>query len=566
VTSVIEGEPSLGGTGLRETQTIYEDSNLRVITRRDVNNVGDAQNVSVTEYDQLGRVCLTRQLEPATGTIPTQSDWDNDSEGIKVQTQYRWGTGARYQVVSNPYRNSSTDATMGWLLTTFDSDGRPIGSTHYSGSAQPSPWGSNSSTTGSTSTSYAAQVTTVTDEASNSRQSTVDGLGRLTGVVEDPGTPVCSATQPQPCHYNYATSYAYDVNDNLTGVTQGALSRSFVYDSLKRLSSAQNPENGTISYTYDADGNLLSKADAVRTACFGTWTGSVCSQTPKPGYDALDRTVLKSFSDSSPNTPQVTWTWDTGVGKGNLASVISSASTTSFSNYDNLHRPGSSSQTTPTGQTTYTFSYVYQPSGLQKVTYPGTQRAITYSYDGAGRQYGASGSYSSQTTNYAASVAYAPHNAISGFSLNNGNNYEETCYNARLQPVGIRLGAATTNGACTNPGGTSSDALNLALGYSASANNGNLLSQGITRYIAGSNQSWTQSYSSYDGVNRLTAAAETGGSSEWGQTYSYDQWGNRAVTGSSTIPNPYATPTALTQYTNNRWLGTGASYDGVGNQ
>ena len=70
----------------------------------------------------------------------------------------------------------------------------------------------------------------------------------------------------------------------------------------------------------------------------------------------------------------------------------------------------------------------------------------------------------------------------------------------------------------------------------------------------------------YDFLNRLTSVTETGGpQNEWSQSYNYDQWGNRAVT-SSFIPNAYATPTALTQYSNNRWMGTGASYDAEGNQ
>jgi len=38
--------------------------------------------------------------------------------------------------------------------------------------------------------------------------------------------------------------------------------RDFVYDSTtQRLSSATNPENGTVSYTYNADGTLASKTD-----------------------------------------------------------------------------------------------------------------------------------------------------------------------------------------------------------------------------------------------------------------------------------------------------------------
>ena len=72
---------------------------------------------------------------------------------------------------------------------------------------------------------------------------------------------------------------------------------------------------------------------------------------------------------------------------------------------------------------------------------------------------------------------------------------------------------------------------------------------------------WTQSYTQYDAGNRLTAASE---GSNWTRSYQYDGYGNRAVTAGS-VPNPYATPTSITQYTNNRWGGAG--YDNLaGNQ
>jgi YD repeat-containing protein len=58
----------------------------------------------------------------------------------------------------------------------------------------------------------------------------------------------------------------------------------------------------------------------------------------------------------------------------------------------------------------------------------------------------------------------------------------------------------------------------------------------------------------YDGINRLTAASE---GAAWSQTYGYDKFGNRAVlTG---VINAYATPTATSQYTNNRWMGNRGS-------
>jgi YD repeat-containing protein len=61
---------------------------------------------------------------------------------------------------------------------------------------------------------------------------------------------------------NHLTQYTYDGRDELKGVTQGVQSRTFTYDALKRLTSANNPESGMINYSsYDMLGNLLTKSD-----------------------------------------------------------------------------------------------------------------------------------------------------------------------------------------------------------------------------------------------------------------------------------------------------------------
>src|SRR5712691_6669059 len=83
----------------------------------------------------------------------------------------------------------------------------------------------------------------------------------------------------------------------LRGVTQGAETRSFFYDSLKRLTSATNPESGTVSYTqYDSNGNLLSKIDGRGI-------------TTTFAYDALNRVTSKSYNDN-PQTPPISYFYD----------------------------------------------------------------------------------------------------------------------------------------------------------------------------------------------------------------------------------------------------------------
>ena len=88
-------------------------------------------------------------------------------------------------------------------------------------------------------------------------------MGNLTSVAE-----------PNPTgKANYDTFYTYNhfnqlltvsmtrprVPANGTNVTQ---TRTFVYDGSQRVQLVTNPENGTTSYTYIADGTMNTKTDA----------------------------------------------------------------------------------------------------------------------------------------------------------------------------------------------------------------------------------------------------------------------------------------------------------------
>src|SRR5207248_1585162 len=80
---------------------------------------------------------------------------------------------------------------------------------------------------------------------------------------------------------------------------QGSLSRGFFYDSLKRLVQAQNPESGTVNYTYDDSGNLSSRKF--------TQSSQI---TVSMIYDGMNRPTSKSYSGGSATTPNVTYCYD----------------------------------------------------------------------------------------------------------------------------------------------------------------------------------------------------------------------------------------------------------------
>src|SRR5262249_33467858 len=89
---------------------------------------------------------------------------------------------------------------------------------------------------------------------------------------------------------------------------QGTQTRTFVYDSLSRLRSATNPENGNVTYAYDSNSNLVEKIDArgVKTTL---------------NYDALNRLRSKVYSGTNSEgtavanlTPAVNYFYDTYTG------------------------------------------------------------------------------------------------------------------------------------------------------------------------------------------------------------------------------------------------------------
>ncbi len=269
----------------------------------------------------------------------------------------------------------------------------------------------------------------------------MDGVGRLTGVTEAPGVSLLG----------FNTIYGYDSLDNLICVNQNTSApsgtctpsashgRGFVYDSSKRLQSAANPETGTINYSYDSNGNLLTRTDN---------RSITTTYTP----DALNRTAAKTYSDGK--TAAVKYTYGTvanPVGSysvGQLVSIASADSTTTYSNFDALGRAQNSSQITD-GQT-YTFGYTYNISSLISEQYP-SGRTVTTSYDGANRELGVSGALGGVNTNYVGNVTYAAHGAPQAYQYGQvsgltGKMARSNTYNPRLQLAGF---SETNNGSGT---------------------------------------------------------------------------------------------------------------------
>ncbi len=199
---------------------------------------------------------------------------------------------------------------------------------------------------------------------------------------------------------------------------------------------------------------------------------------------------------------------------------------------------------------------------LKTQTYPSGLK-VAYEYDEAGRPK-AVGKNTVGAKEYAAEMAYAAHGGLRTMKLGNGL-YESRGYNARMQPTAIRLGTSASETERANK-------LSLGFDYGTTANNGNVLSQTIGR--EGMSGTLTQYYR-YDGANRLGLASEggtapTGASgcpttAAWCRDYSYDAYGNRAVTGVRGHTLPAAAPSAVSAFNTTTNRMTAGSYDGAGN-
>ena len=363
-----------------------------------------------------------------------------------------------------------------------------------------------------------------------------------------------------------------DVLDNLTNVSQDAQSRTFVYNSLSRLTSATNPESGTITFTYDNNGNLEERTDARSTKATHL-------------YDALNRLTRTTYSaGTAVATPTVNRCYDgktwngafcsgfrTVPNYGRITHVDSSVSESAFA-YDKLGRVSSSSQ--ETDGPTHNFTYTYKRNdALANQTYP-SGLTVGYAYDDAGRLE----QITDGTKNYGSNVTYFPHGAIDTMRLGNGYD-EKAMYNSRLQPSYMWLGCGGVSGCPGDPW-----KIELLYQFTGGDNNGNVRFQTLLMFPQGASAlppALRQQYD-YDGVNRLEEIEEirfdwpSGANPQtlWSRTYNYDPYGNRGAQGEGVgmmtpdCADAGASGCSSSDFNpiNNRLSSTFAAYDLAGNQ
>lgn len=513
----------------------YSGASLPETITTTVSAAPDPNEVSSVVLDGYGRISKTVS-----------------ASGAAVDTVYD-ANGNIYSI-SNPYLNTQ-EQTYGITSYTYDALGRKRIETHPGNSTQ--QW------------SYAGNVTTFTDEAGSQWARTSDALGRLTNVTEPGGL---------------QTTYTYNVLGDLLCADQwgtgtvgqpcnSSLKRSFAYDSLSRLTLATNPETGTVGYSYDANGNILSKTDARGIGI-------------NYSYDSLNRLTQKTYTDG---TPAASYTYDNFTGWGQPHGSSVGKLVRSFTcngtqcnddlySYDPMGRINHIEGATPSeaGHASHWTQMVYDLAGnMTQLLYP-SGRFITQSYDGAGRllnvNYAAQGVSPISLTGgtpvgspYISNISYFPSGAPQIVSYGNGvtehlslNNRLQTCESYAFVPstVGGQMVMDRQyffTSATGSPCGTTS------------SNNGN-----IWNIVDGTNSSQgsglrSQSFG-YDRLNRITSwQTQMMAGSPRSQSYGYDSFGNMSPMNGS---NPVYTFNLATNRINNLPCASSvpSPYDAAGNQ
>jgi RHS repeat-associated protein len=534
----------------------YPDGGSSTIAHQEVNFpfsatltkvLNSSQSYQETNFfDGFGRVTHHELVSDPHGPVYTDTTYD---------------AFGRTSTVTNPYRSTS-DSTYGLAIYSYDPLNRTILVTKPD----------NARVT----TAYCGPATLVTDEAGHWRRSTSDALGRLI-EVDEPNSPTAAVNSngcPQTGDPTWVTTYGHDALDDLTSVVQGGQrNRTFVYDSLKELTSSTNPEVNApgalqpVAYTYDADGNVITKTD----------TRSI---TTTYSYDALNRPTGMTYSNGDHSVAE-TYDQATCIGQSPCYNIgrrttMTDAGGTEILSYDPMGREWGEQRTT--NNVTKTTTYKYDLAGdLTTLTYP-SGRIVTYTYDSAERPSDAqdvansinyvTGSCANGAPSPSPSTGacYAPQGSAA--QLQDGTNLVSTyIYNDRLQPCWMyaTTGAPlATNTACTATDPGPGNILDLQYTYNlGSGDNGNVIG------IANKRDTTRSQSFAYDQVNRILSGqtSTTSGSNCWGEAYSYDQWANlQSVAYVSGYTGCTQEGTwSLTATGNNQLPSSAATYDASGN-
>ncbi len=461
----------------RPTSTTRPDGTLLTTNYDDTS--GTASNTSTTpieagksvkqttEFDGLGRTKRVITMD-VSNNVYSKTDTLYDSLG-------------RTWKVSNPYIGASASY---WTETQYDALGRVLKIVPPDGSG----------TSNNISYAYSGNTVTATDQAGKQRKLKKDALGRQIEV-----------TEPDPANNNSLTlvsAYMYDPLNNVTQITQGVQTRTYVFDGLSRKTSETTPEAGTVSYVYNNDSLFTQRTDA---------RGVVTTYS----HDGLNRLYQISYNTAGTTaaaTPTVTYMYGTNSTLNNNGRLITMTDGVGEENYsyDLLGRMTQVQK--KIYNVTYTASYAYNLAGeVSTMTYP-SGRIVKRNYDPIGRT--ASIQNNATSAYYVSGASYNAASELTGLTYGNSVSTSRGYSAERLQLTSLSY---------TRSGQT---LLSLSYGYIQAGGNNGQITQVTDSVQAGRTVSYT-----YDSLRRVKTAVTTGSVAypKWGLSWTYDRYANRTA-------------------------------------
>ena len=373
---------------------------------------------------------------------------------------------------------------------------------------------------------YLGHSTKMVDENGVGRIATQDGLGRLTEVCEISSNGAMPGPSGSPASCNaditgtgFITSYAYDLANHKTTVTQGSQTRVFQNDWLGRPILVQEPESGQTTYGYTSNSTGLV---VTRTRPPDNQNASNTVTTTQ--YDVLSRVLTVSYTDG---TPTKTFAYDTSAGwsdlsqqylNGHISSATAGNAASVFS-YDKMGRIAYLDECLPSAcSSTHKLQhYTYDWSGNLLTSTDGNAITSTYSYSISNETLSLTSSKSAPPkfpAGILSNVQYGSYGPVS-FGLGNGLSGFYS-----YDGLGRVSGESICQG---NPCGTEQ------YGFTSSWRGGRLTNS--TDTVENGNAATTYGY---DEFNRLVSVSSSAGN----MTETYDRWGNRwQQTGGGSQPN-----------------------------
>jgi len=353
--------------------------------------------------------------------------------------------------------------------------------------------------------------TRVTDE--NSKQTTYH--------YRSYGDPSVQALIQIDAPESVVTTIARNKLDQITGVTQGSVTRSFNYDARFMPASIVDPETGTTSLTVNHAGNVTSRIVGATAAILY-------------GYDALNR--LDTINYSSGDDVDFEY-WPSG--KMKQAKTLNQLGGTELSRWDYAYDSNDNldTETLTIDGLGFVIDHNYDVRDARtRTTYPSGSFA-DFVPDVLGRP--------TRVGNYVPSITYHNNNIPNQINYAPSGLTTTIALNTRLRPHGI---VTTKSGATLS---------SLGYGYDSALN--------LTTITDGVNSLYNWSLC-YDGLNRLVKAYASGCSGQ-GNNLSYSQSGNiqSMNLGGMNLTYQYDGSQRLTQVLNGASVLKTLGYDGRGN-